>query len=65
MVLLNCVSCSKIKGDYDVWSNKIVIGATFDSAFQDDEIIRSMNEKSVICHDCVQMILDKVNENRK
>lgn len=63
--MLNCVSCSKKKGDYDVWSNKIVIGATFDSAFQDDDMIRSMTKKSVICHDCVQMILDKVNENRK
>ena len=48
-----------------MWSNKIVIGATYDSDFQNDEIIRSMNEKSVICHACVQMILDKVNESRK
>ena len=64
-MILNCISCSKKKGGYDVWSNKIVIGATFDSAFQDDNIIRSMNKKSVICHVCVQMILDKVNENRK
>jgi|GEM_PF-1019660 len=63
--MLNCISCSKIKGDYDVWSNKIIIGATYDSDFQDDEIIRSMNEKSVICHNCVQMILDKVVESRK
>jgi len=48
-----------------VWSNKIVIGATYDSAFQDDDVIRRMTDKSVICHACVQMILDKVNENRK
>jgi len=32
---------------------------------EDDEIIRSMDEKSVICHVCVQMILDKINEKRK
>jgi hypothetical protein len=63
--MLNCISCSKLKGDYDVWSNKIVIGATYDSDFQDDDVIRSMNEKSVICHDCVQMILDKVVASRK
>jgi len=63
--VLNCISCSKLKGDYDVWSNKIVIGATFNSDFQDDEIIRSMDEKSVICHQCVQMILDKITENKK
>ena len=63
--MLNCISCSKLKGDYDVWSNKIVIGATYDSDFQDNEIIRSMDEKSVICHDCVQMILDKITEKRK
>jgi len=48
-----------------VWSNKIVIGATFNSDFQDNEIIRIMDEKSVICHDCVQMILDKITENRQ
>jgi hypothetical protein len=63
--MLNCISCSKLKGDYDVWSNKIVIGATFNSDFQDDEIIRSMDEKSVLCHQCVQMILDKITENKK
>ena len=63
--MLSCISCSKLKGDYDVWSNKIVIGATYDSDFQDNEIIRSMDEKSVICHDCVQMILDEITGNRK
>ncbi len=63
--MLNCISCSKLKGDYDVWSNKIVIGATFNSDFQDDNIIRSMDEKSVLCHQCVQMILDKITENKK
>ena len=46
-------------------SNKIVIGATCDSDFQDDAIIRSMDEKSVICHDCVQKILDEITDNRK
>jgi hypothetical protein len=62
---VNCVGCSKKKGDYDVWTNKIVIGATYDSEFQDQDIIRNMSNKSVICHDCVQTILDKIEENRK
>jgi len=62
---MNCVSCSKTKGDYDVWSNKIIIGATFDSAFQDVDVIRNMDEGDVICHQCVQMILEKIKEKRK
>ncbi len=62
---MNCIACSKKKGDYDVWTNKIIIGATYDSKFQDNDIIRSMSDKSVICHDCVQTILNKVEENRK
>jgi len=62
---MNCVSCSKTKSDYDVWSNKIIIGATFDSAFQDVDVIRNMDEGDVICHQCVQMILEKIEEKRK
>ena len=62
---MNCIACSKKKGDYDVWTNKIIIGATYDSKFQDDDIIRSMSDKSVICHDCVQTVLNKVEENLK
>ena len=62
---MKCFGCSKKKEDYDVWTNKIVIGATYDSEFQDNDVIRSMSDKSVICHDCVQTILNKVEENRK
>ena len=62
---MNCIVCSKKKGDYDVWTNKIIIGATYDSKFQDNDIIRSMSDKSVICHDCVQTVLNKVEGNLK
>ena len=62
---MKCFVCSKKKEDYDVWTNKIVIGATYDSEFQDNDDIRSMSDKSVICHNCVQTILNKVEENRK
>ena len=62
---MKCFVCSKKKEDYDVWTNKIVIGATYDSEFQDNDIIRNMSDKSVICHDCVQTILNKVEEDRK
>ena len=62
---MNCIACSKKKGDYEVWTNKIIIGATYDSKFQDNDIIRSMSNKSVICHDCVQTVLNKVKENLK
>jgi len=62
---VNCFVCSKKKEDYDVWTNKIVIGATYDSEFQDNDVIRNMSDKSVLCHDCVQTILNRVEENRK
>lgn len=62
---MKCLVCSKKKEGYDVWTNKIVIGATYDSVFQDNDIIRNMSDKSVICHDCIQTILNKIEENRK
>jgi hypothetical protein len=62
---VNCIACSKKKGDYDVWTNKIIIGATYNSKFQDNGIIRSMSDKSVICHNCVQIVLNKVEGNLK
>jgi len=64
-MISSCVSCSKVKGDYDVWSNKIIIGATFDSAFQDVDVIRGMSDGDVICHTCVQKILDEIEKTRK
>lgn len=62
---MNCLVCSKKKEDFEVWNNKIVIAATYDSEFQNNEAIRKMTDKSVICHDCMQTIKDKVDETRK
>ena len=62
---MNCFVCGRRKEDHQVWYNKIVIGATYDSEFQNDEIICKMTEESIICHDCMQMIKDKVDANRK
>ena len=62
---MNCFVCSKKKEDFEVWNNKIVIAATYDSEFQNHEQIRKMDGKSVICHDCMQLIKDKVDESRK
>ncbi len=62
---MNCFVCSKMKEDFEVWSNKIIIAATYDSDLQNHENIRKMNADSVICHDCIQLIINQVNENRK
>ena len=57
--------CSKTKEDFEVWHNKIVIAATYDSEFQNHEQIRKMDDKSVICHNCVLAIKEEVEKNRK
>jgi len=62
---MNCIVCDKEKNDFEVWHNKIVISATYDSVFQDNKIIRSMTEKSVICHDCISDIEKQVDETRR
>jgi len=62
---MQCLVCSKKKEDFEVWNNKIVIAATYDSEFQNHEQIRQMTDKSIICHDCMQSIKDQVDENRK
>ena len=62
---MNCFVCEKKKEDYDVWTNKVVIGATYDSDFQDNDIIRNLSEKSVICHDCINKIKKEVEMKRK
>ena len=62
---MNCIVCSKMKEDFAVWSNKIIIAATYDSDLQNNENIRKMNADSVICHDCIQSIINQVNESRK
>jgi len=62
---MNCLVCSKKKEDFQVWNNKGVIAATYDSEFQNHEQIRKMNKKSIICHDCMKSIKNEVDENRK
>jgi len=62
---MNCIVCSKEKKDFEVWTNKIVIGALYDSEFQDHKIIRSMTNQSIICHNCMEIIQKEVDEKRK
>lgn len=62
---MNCFVCGKEKQDFEVWSNKLVIGITFDSDFQKNDIISSMSEKSVICHPCIIDIQRKVKNESK
>ena len=62
---MNCQKCSKKKEDFEVWSNKIVIAASYDSELQNHQEIRRMDEKSVICHDCMQSIIDEVEQKRR
>ena len=59
---MNCFVCGKKKEDYQVWTNKIVIGATHDSVFQDHDIIRNLSDKSVICHRCIKSIEEEVEQ---
>ena len=61
---MNCLVCSKKKEDHMVWSNKIVISATYDSKVQDHDVIRKLSKHEVICHDCMQKILDDVDKTR-
>jgi hypothetical protein len=63
--IMNCLVCSKKKQDFEVWHNKIVIAATYDSEFQNNEQIRLMTDTSIICHDCIESIKNKVDQNRK
>lgn len=62
---MNCFVCGKKKEDYQVWTNKIVIGATRDSEFQNNDIIRNLSDKSVICHDCIKTIEKQVRTEEK
>jgi len=62
---VNCFVCGKKKKDYEVWTNKIVIGATYDSLFQDHDIIRNLSDKSVICHMCIKAIANEVDQKSK
>ena len=60
---MNCFVCGKEKKDFEVWSNKLVIGITFDSDFQNNDIISNMSDKSIICHQCIIEIQNKVKDN--
>jgi len=60
---VNCFVCGKEKKDFEVWSNKLVIGITFDSNFQNNDIISNMSDKSIICHQCIIEIQNKVKDN--
>jgi hypothetical protein len=60
---MNCFVCGKEKKDFEVWSNKLVIGITFDSNFQNNDIISNMSDKSIICHQCIIEIQNKVKDN--
>ena len=57
---MNCFVCGKEKQDFEVWSNKLVIGITYDSDFQNNDVTSSMSDKSIICHQCMIEIQKKV-----
>jgi hypothetical protein len=60
---MNCFVCGKEKKDFEVWSNKLVIGITFDSNFQNNDMISNMSDKSIICHQCIIEIQNKVKDD--
>ena len=62
---MNCFVCGKEKQDFEVWSNKLVIGITYDSDFQNNDIISNMSDKDIICHQCIIEIQKEVKENPK
>ena len=62
---MNCFVCAKKKEDYEVWTNKIVIGATYNSEFQNNDIICNLSDKSVMCHECIRTIEKEVEDKRK
>jgi hypothetical protein len=60
---MNCFVCGKEKKDFEVWSNKLVIGITFGSNFQNNDIISNMSDKSIICHQCIVEIQNKMKDD--
>ena len=60
---MNCFVCGKEKKDFEVWSNKLVIGITFDSDFQNNDVISNMSDTSIICHQCIIEIQNKVKDD--
>lgn len=63
--MVNCFVCGKNKEEYEVWWNKLVIGITFDSEFQNNDIVRNMSDKSMICHVCIKTLERKIEEKDK
>ena len=61
----DCFVCGKKKEDYEVWWNKLAIGITYDSEFQNNHIIRSMSDKSIMCHECIKTIEKIVEEKNR
>ena len=59
---MNCFVCGKEKKDFEVWSNKLVIGITYDSDLQNDDVISNMSDKSIICHQCIIQIQKKIQD---
>ena len=51
------------KQDFEVWSNKLVIGITYDSDFQNNDIISNMSDTAIICHQCIIVIQKKVKDD--
>ena len=60
---VNCFVCGKEKQDFEVWSNKLVIGITYDSDFQNNDIISNMSDKYIICHHCIIGIQKNVKDD--
>ena len=60
---MHCFVCGKEKQDFEVWSNKLVIGITYDSDFQNNDIISNMSDKDIICHQCIIVIKKKVHDH--
>ena len=63
--MINCFVCGKKKEDYEVWWNKTAICITYDSEFQNNDIIRNMSDKSMMCHTCIKTIEKEVEEKSK
>lgn len=61
----NCFVCGKDKEDYEVWWNKLVIGITYNSEFQNNDIVRNMSDKSIICHICIKKLEEKISKKEK
>jgi hypothetical protein len=62
---VKCFISGKKKEDHQVWNNKLGIGATYDSEFQNNEVIRNLSEKSVICHNCIKTIEKQVKMKKE